>query len=176
MPNYQEGKIYTIRCLTDDTLIYVGSTTQPLCERLAQHKRGSNYDMIKDRLLYSTINENWDNWFIRIHELYPCSCKKELNKKEGEVIRLIGNLNIVIAGRTQKEWREDNKEKVKEYKKRDYETNKEKRLTHQKIYNENNKENKAEYDKKYREDPKYREERLQKKRAYYQASKLNKGT
>jgi hypothetical protein len=30
---YKNGKIYTIRCKNDDTLIYVGSTTQPLFKR-----------------------------------------------------------------------------------------------------------------------------------------------
>ena len=35
MPDYKQGKIYTVRCKTDDTLIYVGSTTQPLSERMA---------------------------------------------------------------------------------------------------------------------------------------------
>jgi hypothetical protein len=43
MPDYKQGKIYTIRCKTDDPLIYVGSTTQSLCERLAKHR----YEAIK---------------------------------------------------------------------------------------------------------------------------------
>jgi hypothetical protein len=38
MPDYKQGKIYTVRCKTDDTLIYVGCTTQSLCERMAKHK------------------------------------------------------------------------------------------------------------------------------------------
>ena len=36
MPDYLMGKIYTIRCKTDEnTNIYVGSTTQELSVRLA---------------------------------------------------------------------------------------------------------------------------------------------
>ena len=31
--DYQKGKIYTIRCYDDDSLIYVGSTTQSLAVR-----------------------------------------------------------------------------------------------------------------------------------------------
>lgn len=120
MPNYQQGKIYTIRCRTDDTLIYVGSTTQNLAVRWGGHKRDSINEQNKNRLIYQTINNNWDNWFIEIFELYPCSCKEELNKREGEVIRLIGNLNVRIAGRTQKEWIENNAEKVKEQQKEYY--------------------------------------------------------
>ena len=35
---YKNGKIYTIRCKNDDSLIYVGSTVQPLFKRWHQHK------------------------------------------------------------------------------------------------------------------------------------------
>jgi hypothetical protein len=35
---YKNGKIYTIRCKNDDTLIYVGATTQPLFKRWYEHK------------------------------------------------------------------------------------------------------------------------------------------
>lgn len=171
MKDYSKGKIYTIRCITDDTLIYVGGTIQPLCERFAQHKRSSKYEKEKDRLLYTTINGDWSNWKIELHELYPCSCKEELGRREGELIRELGILNEKIAGRTQKEWRKDNKEKVVEYKKKEYQNNKEIISTRVKIYRDNNKENKAEYDKKYREE--HREEILQKKREAYQQSKLN---
>ena len=41
MPDYKQGKIYTIRCKTDDTLIYVGSTIEPLCKRMSKHKYDS---------------------------------------------------------------------------------------------------------------------------------------
>ncbi len=37
MPDYKQVKTYTIRCKTDDTLIYVGFTTQSLCVRMAKH-------------------------------------------------------------------------------------------------------------------------------------------
>ena len=38
MPNYQNGKIYCIRSHQTDN-IYIGSTTQKLCVRMAEHKR-----------------------------------------------------------------------------------------------------------------------------------------
>ena len=43
MPDYKQGKIYTIRCKTDDTLIHIGCTTQSLCERMSQLR----YDSMK---------------------------------------------------------------------------------------------------------------------------------
>ena len=59
MPDYKQGKIYTIRCKTDDTLIYVGSTVQSLSERMAKHR----YDSIKrsNNFFYQHIDD-WDNW------------------------------------------------------------------------------------------------------------------
>ncbi len=181
MPNYQQGKIYTIRCRTDDTMIYVGSTTQPLCERLAQHKRGSKNEKEINRLIYKSINDDWDNWYIELHSLCPCSCKEELCRREGEVIREIGNLNMEIAGRTRKEFSIDY-----------YETNKEKLLLHQKKYNENHKEEIAIRKKHHYEANKEdillsqkknyeakREKKLLQKKEYYirkKAEKLNPTT
>jgi gas vesicle protein len=74
----------------------------------------------------------------------------ELNRREGEHIRNNNCINRYIAGRTKKEYREDNKEKIKEQKKEYYEDNKEKI----KQYLENNKEKIKEQMKEYREDNK----------------------
>ena len=114
MPDYSKGKIYTIRCKTDTSLIYVGSTIQSLSKRFAGHK------LDKDRgynsLLYKQIND-WNDWFIELYENCPCNSVEELRKKEGEIIRLIGTLNYQIAGRNHKEYNDDNKEKYHEYRK-----------------------------------------------------------
>ena len=111
MPDYQNGKIYTIRCRTDETLIYVGSTIQPLSVRIGEHKRTYKNEKYNDTLLYKTINNNWDEWYIELYEEYPCENKEQLCKKEGEIIREIGTLNSQIAGRKAKEWYIDNKDK-----------------------------------------------------------------
>ena len=116
MVNYQNGKIYTIRCRSDENLIYVGSTSQTLSQRMTLHrsccKRGdgcSLYDYI--------IDNDWSDFYIELYEKYPCNDKAELCKREGEIIRQIGTLNKCIAGRTKKEWYEDNADKIKENKK-----------------------------------------------------------
>lgn len=153
MPDYASGKIYTIRCRTDDTMIYVGSTIQPLAKRWGGHKKDSKQERNINRLIYKTINNDWDNWYIELYELYPCSCRNELERREGEIIRLIGNLNKEIAGRTGKEYYEDNKEKIAEY---------------EKIYREVYKEKIAECKKKYYEANK------EKKKQYYQRKKQEK--
>ena len=113
MPDYSNGKIYTIRCKTDDKLIYVGSTVMRLCKRWWDHKkdmkRGSNsffYQQVKD----------WDEWYIELYENCPCNNVEELKKREGEVIREIGTVNTQIPGRTSKEYEQDCCEKIRERK------------------------------------------------------------
>ena len=78
MPDYSKGKIYTIRCKNDDTLIYVGSTIQSLAVRLGGHKKDS-IKIIKypHHKLYTKI-ENWDDWYIELYENYPCNNVEEI--------------------------------------------------------------------------------------------------
>ena len=122
MPNYADAKIYTIRCRSNDLLIYVGSTTQKLTQRLAKHR--SDCKGGSCITLYSHIVDNdWSNWYIELYEYYPCNNRTELEKREGEVIREIGSINKCIAGRTRKKWREDNAEYFKEYNKKRREDN-----------------------------------------------------
>jgi len=133
---YQRGKIYTIRCYDDDKLIYVGSTIQPLCVRMADHrrdKRSSIYQYVNNN-----FNGNWENWYIELYEEYPCNNKQLLEKREGEITRLIGNINKQIQGRTKKEYYEDNKEIINERIKKYYEDNKEIILEKQKQYKKEN--------------------------------------
>ena len=120
MPDYKQGKIYTVRCKTDDTRIYVSCTTQSLSERMAKHK----YHSINKptTCFYQYINDRND-WYIELYENYPYENKEQLNKREGEIIREIGTVNKIIAGRTRQEWYQDNPDKIKQYR----ENNKEKK-------------------------------------------------
>ena len=149
MPNYQQGKIYTIRCRTDNAMIYVGSTTQSLAKRWGGHKKISKEEKQKNRLIYQTINDEWNNWYIELYELYPCDCRNELERKEGEIIRLIGNLNVCISGRTRQEYYADNKDKEKERHKKYCDENKDKKNEYYKKYYDENKDKKNEYGKIY---------------------------
>ena len=154
MPDYSKGKIYTIRCKYDTTLIYVGSTINPLYKRLGSHKVKSK--SLPTRKIYSTINNDWDNWYIELYELYPCVNVEELTRREGEIIRLIGNLNIVVVGRTNKEWKQDNKEYVQKRDKEYYDTHKEKISEQNKEYRQDN------YDKIYAQRKEYNENKKEK--------------
>jgi len=128
---YERGQIYTVRCKYDKTLIYVGSTIQPLAVRMGGHR--NNHDH-KATSLYLKVDGDWKNWYIELYENYPCNNKQELERREGEVIRDIGNVNMCIAGRNLKEYYIDNREKL---------------LTKQKLYTNNNREKVREYQDKY---------------------------
>jgi hypothetical protein len=186
MPDYSKGKIYTIRCRTDDTLIYVGSTINPLSKRWGQHKGNCNIKSKKNNLfIYETIRNNGiENWYIELYENYSCENKDELRKREGEVIRLIGNLNSKIAGRTKKEYADEHKEYFSEHRKIYREDHKEELSKKKKIYSEGHKEEISEQGKIYYQEKReeilgkvkiYREEHkeeiLEKKRIYRQENK-----
>ena len=111
MNKYNNGKIYTIRCVEDPQLVYVGSTTQPLYKRFYEHKRA--IQKLINRPLYKTMNEKGANLFyIELYENYSCNSIEELNKREGEIMREIATLNCNIAGRNKEEYYVDNKEKM----------------------------------------------------------------
>ena len=151
---YKNGKIYTIRCKNDDTLLYVGSTVQPLFKRWHQHKKNSiNEKSIKYNYpLYKKIREtNIEDWYIELYEEFSCENKEQLNKREGQIIREIGTLNKRIEGRTPKEYRDSNKELISEKKK---------------IYNKNNKEIISEKKKEYREKNKDKMKEQRKKKRH----------
>ncbi len=179
MVNYNNSKIYTIRCITDDTAIYVGATTQPLCKRFKNHQiclaSIGNYILNK-------CDGDWSNWYIELYENFPCNSKEELSKREGEVIRAIGTINKRIECRTLQEYYIDNKEKILrracEYAKLNVEKKKEYDKNYNigncdKIQNRNqkyrleHKEELAEYEKRRNQSP----TRKQKKREYYHRKK-----
>jgi hypothetical protein len=105
---YQNGKIYTIRNKNDETLIYVGSTVQPLFKRWHHHKKDSNNEKRRhyNMVLYQKIREtnNINDWYIELYENFTCDNKEQLNKREEEIIREIGTLNKNVGGRTRKEY------------------------------------------------------------------------
>lgn len=145
MSDYSKGKIYTIRCKTDNNLIYVGSTIQSLAKRWSSHKKISQKDHTTvAKLVHSKYNGDWSSWYIELYENFSCKSGEELRKREGEIIREIGTLNRCIAGRTPLEsnraCKAKNSEKYKETDKLYREKNKEKEKNRHKVYDENNKE------------------------------------
>ena len=150
MPDYSKAKIYKIVCnLTAET--YYGSTCQPLAKRVGQHRSDFNRWKNGKRAYTKSFDiiERGDYDYSLVEE---CSCdnKEQLHARERYYIENNECVNMCIPGRTPKEYREDNKEKIAEHKKEYYEDNKEKK----KEYREQNKEHITEYMKEYYEDNK----------------------
>ena len=118
---YQNGKIYAIRSPHSD-MFYIGSTCNLLSKRFNQHK------CVTKNQATSNIIFDFNDAYIELLENYPCKDRNELNKREGELIRLHKDLcvNIQVPFRTDKEYYEQNKNKIKETQKGYYEKNKEK--------------------------------------------------
>lgn len=139
--NYQNAKIYVIRSPNTEK-VYVGSTCQKLCNRMANHMssyRAYNKGSAKYTRSFEIIKLG--GAYIELLEKCPCSCKEELHKTEGVYIRKHDCVNQRIAGRTQKEWRKDNKEWAawhKEYTKQWAADNKDKVAASNKTYYDKN--------------------------------------
>ena len=149
MPDYSKGKIYSIRShKTDD--IYIGSTTQSLYERLRGHKRDfENWKKGYRNYVSSYEILKYNDAYIELIEEHSCENKDQLRKKEGQTIRATCCVNKRIAGRTTKEYQEENKEKISEYQAKWYIENKEKVDERNKKYNEDHKGEISEYQAKY---------------------------
>ncbi len=192
-PNkYHEGKIYTITS-PNTTVVYIGSTTKKLEERLKKHI--SNYkSFLNGKFHYLTSFEliKQNTFTITLIELYNTETKKELERREGIIMKNIPNsINKVIPGRMPREYYLENIEHITERSKQYHIDNKEHRneqskqyrldnpervATNNKKYREEHEEELAEYNKKYREDnnekmlayeKKYRTEHAEEKKVFH---------
>lgn len=129
--DYSKTIIYKLCCndlnITD---IYIGHTTD-FKSRKAEHKYSCNNEKNKSyhSKVYQYIRNNggWDNWTMIMIEEYNCNNKLEALKRERELIEVLkSTLNFEIPSRTHKEYREDNKDKIKEKYIIYYENNKDK--------------------------------------------------
>jgi hypothetical protein len=151
------ARIYKL--VSSNGLIYIGSTTQSLNDRLQGHKDDSKRNkQITSKQLFI------DNASVSI-EIIEELCNiilRDLRFKESQYIKATKCVNKVIPGRTSKEYNEDNKDKAKKYyednkdkinnkAKKYYEDNKDKIINKSKKYYEDNKDKVNESGKKYRE-------------------------
>jgi hypothetical protein len=141
---YEHGKIYKITDVAY-TESYVGSTVQPLCNRMAEHRR--HYKQYKDGksgkcmtsyLLFDKYGV--ENCKIELIEVYPCQNKTELEKREGYHIKHEDCMNKLVAGRSRQEHYNDCKEIILKQRKKYYDDNQEKIRESHKSYYANNTE------------------------------------
>lgn len=169
MPDYSNGKIYSIRFYDNDKLIYIGSTTQILAVRFGGHKRDIKCSLFQ--YIQDNYNGDFKSCYIELLEPYECNNKNELDKREGEVIRQYKAdtdyivINKRIAGRDKKQYYIDNADKIKEYykeyRKEYYQDNADKVKEYQKEYYNNNQSKSKQY----------RQDNADKIKEYYQDNK-----
>ena len=110
------GMIYVIKN-TVNNMLYVGSTSGELNIRMKQHLR----DMYKHpniKLYRATKEFQHSNFYINLLEEFACENIRQLRKQEGKYIRIIKpELNKNIAGRSVEEYKEDNKDALRVYRK-----------------------------------------------------------
>ena len=122
--------IYKICCDDLPEFIYVGST-KSFRNRKSSHKK--DYNKGDTKKLYTTIRENggWDKWrMVIVEDIGEVSLTQARIKEEEHRVKLNANLNSrnCYSDRKyyNKEWRENNKDLVKEKYNEYYNNNKEK--------------------------------------------------
>jgi hypothetical protein len=169
MKDYSKGKIYKIVSDSCDD-IYIGSTIQTLSQRLTKHRndykqwKKGNYGYTRS---FSLIERG--DYHIILLEPFPCNNQEELTARERHYIDNNVCLNKVKPGRSYKEWREDNKDKIKEQNKEYYQDNKEKIREQMKEWRHDNKEKLKEQQKERYQDNK--EKIKEKTKNWYQNNK-----
>lgn len=144
------------RIFYNDDLLYIGSTID-FRRRKWQHENNLKNNV--DKPLYKYLKENNIKFEDLVFEIIETDFNdiKNLRKEEGNFIKKFKPLcNKEIAGRTRKEYRKDNIEKIKESKKEYYEINIDKiKERHKKYYNQNadfiNQRRREAYNKKKQE-------------------------
>ena len=126
---FQNGKIYAIRSHQTNKYYIVSTNQLTLAQRLGKH-RYSYKEYLTNNIHYISSFEilKYSDYSIELLIAYPCNNKYELRRKEGELIRQFKSdvVNIQIAGRTHKEYNEDNHETIlerhKQYRQDNHET------------------------------------------------------
>lgn len=80
------------------------------CENIDGSKYTSSFEILK-----------YQNATIELIEAFPCRCKDELNRREGEIIKAtVDCVNRQIAGQSRKEYDDSIKEHVNEVRRMRY--------------------------------------------------------
>lgn len=150
MPNYKNGCVYKIISKNSDK-IYIGSTTQDLNQRLKEHISDSKRkDKRKVSLSHQIIE--LDNYEIILIERIECNNKKELQEKERFYIEKYRDIcvNKYIPTKTKKEWLNENKQHMIEYRKNYYMNHKEEIKKWSEEYYKKHSEQKKQYAANYK--------------------------
>lgn len=158
------GFIYSIVC-NETGKVYYGSTIQNVSNRIRNHncnlkrwkEKEGKYDYCSS---YEILDKN--NYTVRTLETVEFENKTELLERERFYIENNECINLCLPAQTAEErteqrkekskiWAKNNKDKTREYKRRNYEKYKEKEREYKRQYYEKNKEKLREYARRYYE-------------------------
>lgn len=147
---------YVYKLVSNDILVkdfYIGSTDN-MRIRKSKHKHHCNNEVGKSYNLrvYQHIRANggWQNWDLIEVEMLEYDRKPELYARERYHLELLGaTLNSLVPNRTQAEYREDNKEHIKQQQAEWYQNNAEHIKQQKKQYHEDNAEQIKQRHKQY---------------------------
>jgi hypothetical protein len=124
MPDYFKGKIYAIRSHQTEQ-VYIGSTVERLSSRMSKHRAQYKFYKTGKGNKYTSFQMlDFPDAYIELIIKHPCLCREELERLEGQYIRAEPNaVNKSIAGRTQAEWYQDNRERLNAEHKHYYQNN-----------------------------------------------------
>ena len=155
MPDYSKAQIYKVwdngynQC-------YIGSTINSLSKRMEGHR--AEYTKYKNGKcncvsVFSLFDEyGVENCKIEWVEDYPCNSKKELEAREGKHQKENDCINKRIAGRTDKQYYDDNRDEILKQKKEYYNEHVEEIKHRNKNYYETNRAQVLEQREKYRQE------------------------
>jgi hypothetical protein len=152
MPDYSKAKIYRVFCGDDE---YIGSTTRPLSERMAEHRK--HFKTGKTRTTSHLIfqKHGLENPKIELIEEFQCENIEQLRKREGEIQRERKCVNRRIAGRAKTE-----------YHRQYYQEHAEKLSEQMRQYRQEHAEERTAYNRQYYQE--HAEQLREQKRQYYQ--------
>ena len=144
--DYSKNIIYKIQHNDDDSLLYVGHTTN-FIKRKSLHKYHCEthpspvYKMIRD-------NGGWECFTMIVIQNFPCETKMEARIEEDRMMREMKasmNTRRVFTSPQERqeknrEYNQENREPIREYKKTYQQANKESLCEYQKEYYQENKE------------------------------------
>ena len=147
---------------------YTGHTTEftkrKNCHKIACLNPADKKHHLK---IYQYIRENggWDNFIMLEIEKYPCNDGNEARARENYWYNeLKSKLNTYVPSRTQKQYNQDNHDKLSEWKKQYRQDNRDKISEKGKQYRQDNRETILEKNKQYYQDN--RDEILEKRNQY----------
>ena len=142
--DYSKCSIYKIEHFENESLVYVGHTTN-FNKRKGRHKSNCMNENGKafNFKLYQMIRDNggFDRFKMIEVEKYPCKDNREAERREDEIMKeLKASMNTYKSFRTDEERKKYNKEYNKEYNEKNKEYIKDRKQEYNKEYRETNKE------------------------------------